>query len=439
MAVRITGVTPRSPAARHGIRPGEQLISINGHPVRDVLDFRFYETEAELTIRVADASGVERDVSLRKPQYSFLGLEFETYLMDAQRRCRNNCIFCFIDQMPPGLRPSLYFKDDDDRLSFLFGNYITLTNLSQAEVDRIVEMHISPINVSVHTTNPELRVKMMGNRFAGKSLDYLYQLASRGTQLNGQLVLCPGINDGDELRRTLRDLKHLAPAMQSVAAVPVGLTKYRDHLPHLDPYTAETAGAVIDIIESFAAECRKDLGTGFIYASDEFYLLAGRPLPPEDAYDGYPQLENGVGSITLLRTQVMERLEETGAVTLPAPRHISIATGVSAAPLLREIAAAASARCPQLTCTVYGIINDFFGHRITVAGLITGGDLLAQLADQPLGTELLIPNVMLRHEGDLFLDDTKLTDVQQRLGVPVTPVESDGDALLAAIYGTDEF
>ncbi len=439
MAVRITGVTPRSPAARHGIRPGEQLISINGHPVRDVLDFRFYETEAELTIRVADASGVERDVSLRKPQYSFLGLEFETYLMDAQRRCRNNCIFCFIDQMPPGLRPSLYFKDDDDRLSFLFGNYITLTNLSQAEVDRIVEMHISPINVSVHTTNPELRVKMMGNRFAGKSLDYLYQLASRGTQLNGQLVLCPGINDGDELRRTLRDLKRLAPAMQSVAAVPVGLTKYRDHLPHLDPYTAETAGAVIDIIESFAAECRKDLGTGFIYASDEFYLLAGRPLPPEDAYDGYPQLENGVGSITLLRTQVMERLEETGAVTLPAPRHISIATGVSAAPLLREIAAAASARCPQLTCTVYGIINDFFGHRITVAGLITGGDLLAQLADRPLGTELLIPNVMLRHEGDLFLDDTKLTDVQQQLGVPVTPVESDGDALLAAIYGTDEF
>lgn len=439
MAVRITGVTPRSPAARHGIRPGEQLISINGHPVRDVLDFRFYETEAELTIRVADASGVERDVSLRKPQYSFLGLEFETYLMDAQRRCRNNCIFCFIDQMPPGLRPSLYFKDDDDRLSFLFGNYITLTNLSQAEVDRIVEMHISPINVSVHTTNPELRVKMMGNRFAGKSLDYLYQLASRGTQLNGQLVLCPGINDGDELRRTLRDLKRLAPAMQSVAAVPVGLTKYRDHLPHLDPYTAETAGAVIDIIESFAAECRKDLGTGFIYASDEFYLLAGRPLPPEDAYDGYPQLENGVGSITLLRTQVMERLEETGAVTLPAPRHISIATGVSAAPLLREIAAAASARCPQLTCTVYGIINDFFGHRITVAGLITGGDLLAQLADRPLGTELLIPNVMLRHEGDLFLDDTKLTDVQQQLGVPVTPVESDGDALLTAIYGTDEF
>ncbi len=439
MAVRITGVTPRSPAARHGIRPGEQLISINGHPVRDVLDFRFYETEAELTIRVADASGVERDVSLRKPQYSFLGLEFETYLMDAQRRCRNNCIFCFIDQMPPGLRPSLYFKDDDDRLSFLFGNYITLTNLSQAEVDRIVEMHISPINISVHTTDPELRVKMMGNRFAGKSLDYLYQLASRGTQLNGQLVLCPGINDGDELRRTLRDLKHLAPAMQSVAAVPVGLTKYRDHLPHLDPYTAETAGAVIDIIESFAAECRKDLGTGFIYASDEFYLLAGRPLPPEDAYDGYPQLENGVGSITLLRTQVMERLEETGAVTLPAPRHISIATGVSAAPLLREIAAAASARCPQLTCTVYGIINDFFGHRITVAGLITGGDLLAQLADRPLGTELLIPNVMLRHEGDLFLDDTKLTDVQQQLGVPVTPVESDGDALLAAIYGTDEF
>lgn len=439
MAVRITGVTPRSPAARHGISPGEQLISINGHPVRDVLDFRFYETEAELTVRVADAAGTARDVHLRKPRYSFLGLEFETYLMDQQRRCRNRCIFCFIDQMPPGLRPSLYFKDDDDRLSFLFGNYITLTNLTQAEVDRIVEMHISPINVSVHTTNPELRVQMMGNRFAGQSLDYLYQLAARGTRLNGQLVLCPGINDGDELRRTLRDLRALAPAMQSVAAVPVGLTKYRDGLPQLEPFTAESAGAVLDIIEPFAAQCRQETGTGFVYASDEFYLLAGRPLPPEEAYDGYPQLENGVGSVTLLRAQVTDALSETGTITLPQPRHVSIATGVSAAPLLREIAAAASAHCPRLTCTVHEITNDFFGSRITVAGLVTGRDLLAQLVGQPLGDELLIPNVMLRHEGDLFLDDTKLTDVRERLGVPVTPVESDGAALLAAIFGTEDF
>ena len=439
MAVRIVGVERRSPAARHGIRPGERLISINGHPVRDVLDFRFYETESELLIRVADETGTERDVFLRKPQYSFLGLEFETYLMDRQRCCRNRCIFCFIDQMPPGLRESLYFKDDDDRLSFLFGNYITLTNLTQEEVDRIVEMHISPINVSVHTTNPELRVRMMGNRFAGKSLDFLYQLAARGTQLNGQLVLCPGINDGDELRRTLRDLKKLAPAMQSVAAVPVGLTRYRDGLPELQPYTPESAAAVIDIIEAFAAECRAEWGSGFAYAADEFYLKAGRPLPPEEAYDGYPQLENGVGTITLLRTQVMERLSDAGTITLPHPRTVSIATGTAAAPLLRELTQAAMAHCPQLSCTVYPIVNDFFGSRITVAGLVTGGDLLAQLRDKPLGDELLIPNVMLRHEGDLFLDDVSLEHVRNRLGVTVTPVDGDGDDLLAKLFGTDDF
>ncbi len=439
MAVRITGVEARSPAKRHGIRPGEYLISINGHPVRDVLDFRFYETEPELTVCVADEAGVQRQVHLRKPRYSFLGLEFETYLMDKQRRCRNNCMFCFIDQMPPGMRESLYFKDDDNRLSFLFGNYITLTNLSQEEVDRIVEMHISPINISIHTTNPELRVKMMGNRFAGKSLDFLYQLAERGTQLNGQLVLCPGVNDGEELRRTLSDLKKLYPAMQSVAAVPVGLTRYRENLPHITPYTPETAGEVIDIIEAFAAQCRKEFGVGLCYASDEFYLLAGRPLPEEDYYDGYVQLDNGVGSITLLRTQVRELLEELEPSVLQTPRKISLITGEGAAPVLRTLVDEVRAKCPLLDCTVYAIRNDFFGPLINVAGLVTGQDILAQLQDKALGEELLMPNVMLRHEGDLLLDDVSLCALEEQLGVPVRVVGSEGADLLEALLGTADF
>jgi putative radical SAM enzyme (TIGR03279 family) len=439
MAVRITGVEARSPAMRHGIRPGEYLISINGHPVRDVLDFRFYETEPELTVCVADAAGIQRQVHLRKPRYSFLGLEFETYLMDKQRRCRNNCMFCFIDQMPPGMRESLYFKDDDNRLSFLFGNYITLTNLSQEEVDRIVEMHISPINISVHTTNPELRVKMMGNRFAGKSLDFLYQLAERGTELNGQLVLCPGVNDGDELRRTLRDLKALYPSMQSIAAVPVGLTRYRENLPHIDPYTKETAGEVIDIIEAFAAQCREEFGVGLCYASDEFYLLAERPLPEEDYYDGYVQLDNGVGSITLLRTQVRELLAGMETLELDAPRKISLISGEAAAPVLRELVAEAKAKCPMLDCTVYAIRNDFFGPQINVAGLITGGDVLNQLQGQDLGDALLMPAVMLRHEGDLMLDDVSLCALEEKLGVSVTVVGGEGADLLEALFGTNDF
>ncbi len=439
MAVRIMGVEARSPAMRHGIRPGEYLISINGHPVRDVLDFRFYETEPELTVCVADQTGVQRDVHLRKPRYSFLGLEFETYLMDKQRRCRNNCMFCFIDQMPPGMRESLYFKDDDNRLSFLFGNYITLTNLSQEEVDRIVEMHISPINISVHTTNPELRVKMMGNRFAGKSLDFLYQLAERGTELNGQLVLCPGVNDGDELRRTLRDLKALYPSMQSIAAVPVGLTRYRENLPHIDPYTKETAGEVIDIIEAFSAQCREEFGVGLCYASDEFYLLAERPLPEEDYYDGYVQLDNGVGSITLLRTEVRALLADMETLELDAPRRISLISGEAAAPVLRELAEEAKEKCPMLDCTVYAIRNDFFGPHINVAGLITGGDILKQLQGKELGEELLMPSVMLRHEGDLLLDDVPLCALEEKLGVPVSVVGSEGADLLEALFGTNNF
>lgn len=439
MAVRIVGVEKKSPAARHGICAGETLVAINGHPIRDVLDYRFYETESELTVRVANACGVQREVHLHKSQYAFLGLEFETYLMDQQRRCRNNCVFCFIDQMPPGMRESLYFKDDDDRLSFLFGNYITLTNLTQEEVNRIIAMHISPINVSVHTTNPELRVKMMGNRFAGQALDYLYQLAAHGTKINTQLVLCPGLNDGKELERSLHDLKKLAPAVQSIAAVPVGLTKYREGLPNLQPFDKESAKRVIDTIEAFAEECRAEFGTGLAYAADEFYLKAERPLPPEEKYDGYPQLENGVGSITLLRTQVLELLTDVSQIVLQNPRRVSVVTGEAAAPLLRELTEQAQKHCPQLCCTVHAIQNVFFGEQITVAGLITGGDILQQLAGKDLGDEVLLPSVMLRREGDLFLDDISLAEIEEKLGVPVTVVGEDGADLLEKLFGTADF
>ena len=435
MAVKICGIEPHSIAARAGIRAGEELISINSHEISDVLDFRFYETENRLVLQLKEEDGSEREVLVRKTKYASLGMEFESYLMDKQRHCRNRCMFCFIDQLPEGMRESLYFKDDDDRLSFLFGNYITLTNLTQHEVDRIIEMHISPINVSVHTTNPELRCKMMGNRFAGEALNFLYQLAERGAQLNCQLVLCPGVNDGEELSRSLRDLEKLAPAVESIAVVPVGLTKFREKLPHIEPYTAESAAAVIDTVEAFATQCVEKHGVRLAYAADEFYLKAGRELPDDDSYDGYPQLDNGIGGVTLLRTQFMAELAEISADKNRPERTVSIATGTSAAPILRELLDELEKKCNNITCHVYAIENDFFGHQINVAGLVAGGDLIRQLTGKELGEELLIPSVMLRNEQDVFLDDVSREDVVQALGVPLSVVGEDGEDLLHCVLG----
>lgn len=433
MAVVIGGVVPHSPAANKRIAAGDTLLSINGHEIADVLDYRFYLTEQRLRLRVLTAKG-ERTVRLRTDESGDIGLVFDTYLMDEQRSCRNKCIFCFIDQLPPGLRETLYFKDDDSRLSFLFGNYITLTNLTEHDVQRIIDMHISPVNISVHTTNPELRCRMMNNRFAGEALRFLYRLAQAGVAINAQLVLCPGWNDGDELERTMNELAALLPAVQSVAAVPVGLTRFREGLAELRPFTAEAAARVIEQMERAGDRLMAAHGVRVFYPSDEFYLTAGRPIPPAAFYGEFAQLENGVGMMALMKEQFEDALADREDP--PAAQRLVVATGTSAAPFLRGLVAQAQAKFPALRVEVRAIVNHFFGEQITVAGLITGGDLIAQLRDTQADM-VAIPRSMLRQEGDLFLDDVTLDEVRAALGVPVLVTGCDGDEFLRVLMDGD--
>ncbi|MFR8530952.1 MAG: DUF512 domain-containing protein, partial [Anaeromassilibacillus sp.] len=422
MPVKILAVEPGGPASHAGVRPGETLLSINGNEICDILDYRFYETDRHLSIVLRDGAGAERTVQIRKGQYESIGLEFETYLMDQQHSCTNRCIFCFIDQLPKGLRKSLYFKDDDSRLSFLFGNYVTLTNLKEREVDRIIKMHISPINISVHTTNPELRVKMMGNRFAGKSLDILYRFAKAGIKLNCQIVLCRDINDGEELDRTLKDLTSLWPSVQSVAVVPLGLTKYRQGLYPLTGYDSETAQAVVRQLERWGDRCEQKYGQRICYAADEFYLKAQLPIPPAPFYGDFDQLENGVGLMASLKQEFLDALEDF--VPPASARKVTLATGVAAHPFLDTLLDELRQRCHNLTCNVVPIVNDFFGDTITVAGLVTGGDLLKQLQGRELGDALLLPDVMLRREGDIFLDDVSLEELSEALQIQIITVQT---------------
>lgn len=430
MAVTVTQVLPGSPAHKKKIRAGDRLLSVNGHDILDVLDYRFYLMETKLELRLDTPKG-ERRVTVKKPEYADIGLEFETYLMDKQHTCRNRCVFCFVDQLPPGMRESLYFKDDDSRLSFLFGNYITLTNLSEHEVQRIIDMHISPINISVHTTNPELRCRMMNNRFAGDTLSLLTRFAEAGIHMECQLVVCPDWNDKEELARTMHDLAVLAPAVESVAVVPVGLTKHRDGLTPLRAFTQSEAAAVIDAVETFGAQMLAATGNRLVYASDEFYIEACRPIPDEDFYGEMSQLENGVGLIALLRREFYEALDTCDAHTAAGTPTV-VATGVAAAPFLQELAAALCDKVDNVQVTVCPIRNTFFGESITVAGLVTGGDIAAQLK----GTDakrVLIPDVMLRHEGDRFLDDMTPEQLAEQLQVTVQVVPVNGAALLDAL------
>ncbi|WP_195560738.1 DUF512 domain-containing protein [Anaeromassilibacillus sp. D41t1_190614_C2] len=436
MPVKILAVEPGGAASHAGVRPGETLLSINGNEICDILDYRFYETDRHLSIVLRDDAGAERTVQIRKGQYESIGLEFETYLMDQQHSCTNRCIFCFIDQLPKGLRKSLYFKDDDSRLSFLFGNYVTLTNLKEREVDRIIKMHISPINISVHTTNPELRVKMMGNRFAGKSLDILYRFAKAGIKLNCQIVLCRDINDGEELDRTLKDLTSLWPSVQSVAVVPLGLTKYRQGLYPLTGYDSETARAVVRQLERWGDRCEQKYGQRICYAADEFYLKAQLPIPPAPFYGDFDQLENGVGLMASLKQEFLDALEDF--VPPASSRKVTLATGVAAHPFLDTLLDELRQRCHNLTCNVVPIVNDFFGDTITVAGLVTGGDLLKQLQGRELGDALLLPDVMLRREGDIFLDDVSLEELSEALQIQIITVPNNGYALLDAVVGREE-
>ena len=436
MSTKIASVDPRSPAQRALIRPGETLLEVNGNPIADVLDYKFYTYDPKLTLLLEDEHGERRTVRVGKGEGEELGLSFETYLMDHCHRCANNCIFCFVDQMPGGLRDTLYFKDDDERLSFLMGNYVTLTNLSPREIQRIIDLRISPINVSVHTTDPALRVEMMGNRFAGRSIDIMRRLADAEIQMNCQIVACPGVNDGPALQRTMEDLVDMRAGVSSCAIVPVGLTKYREGLYPLRSYTKEEAAALLEQVEAFGKECLERFGRRMFWCSDEFYLLAGRELPPDEFYDDYCQLENGVGMLRLLEVEFRGALKVyDGEECAPAP--YAIATGRSAAPLIARLSAEAD-RVFGSRGTVYTIENDFFGHQITVSGLITGQDLIAQLKGRDLGERLLLPESMLRYHQNVFLDDVTVEQVQEALGVPVTFVPNDGFKLLEAILQIED-
>lgn len=430
MAVLIAAVAATSPAEKAGIQPGDTLLAINKRDIEDVLDYRFFIPDTRLTLTVLRGER-RRRVRIHKEAYQEIGLEFDTYLMDKQHACRNKCIFCFIDQLPSGMRESLYFKDDDSRLSFLFGNYITLTNLTEHEVERIIEMHISPINISVHTTNPDLRCKMMNNRFAGDCLDILYRFAREGLSINCQLVLVPGYNDGVELQRSLEDLAALAPAVQSVAAVPVGLTKYREGLTPIRPFTKEEARDVIARMITMGDAMLEKHGTRLFYPADEWYIRAELPFPEGDFYEDYLQLENGVGMTALLREQFREAMVD--ATGTPDGKRLVLASGVAAAPYIRCLVEEAKAKWPALHATVIPIKNEFFGENITVSGLVTGQDLIKQLSGVPMD-RLLLPANMLRQKGDMFLDDVAPAELSRALGVPVEFVnETDGGALLSAL------
>ena len=436
MSVIIKSAEVGSPAARAGICGGETLVSINGNGIEDVLDYRFYQNENKLILGIIGKSGKLKKIKIKKEEYEELGLEFETYLMDKKHSCLNKCIFCFIDQLPPGLRESLYFKEHDSRLSFLFGNYITLTNITEHEIERIIRMHISPINISVHTTNPELRVKMMTNKNAGRVLSVIDRFNEAGIKINCQLVLCPGYNDGAELEKTLCDLTAL-DNVECIAAVPVGLTRYRDGLAKLEPFNEKTAGDVLDIIDRFGDECIKKYGERRVYGADEFYLLAGRQIPPAEYYGDFLQLENGVGLWALLLDEAQKAINEKD-YTSDKPRKLTLATGEAAYPLLKQIVDLCKEKWHNLDCRVYAVKNNFFGGRISVSGLVTATDIYEQLKGTDLGEELLIPSVMLRQEGDMFLDSVTVSELSERLNIEITPVDNDGWLLVDRILGKEQ-
>lgn len=434
--VRISGVEKKSIAEKAGIKCGDILLSVCGNEINDVLDYRFYITEKKLEITV-DRDGERLSFSVKKPQYDDIGLEFETYLMDEKHSCTNKCVFCFIDQNPEGMRPMCYFKDDDSRMSFFYGNYVTLTNMKEAEVERLIKMRISPINISVHTTNPHLRCKMLNNRFAGDVLKYMDMFRDGGISMNCQIVLCKGLNDGKELERTLDDLAKLFPAVESIAVVPSGLTKYRDGLYPLEDFTREDAREVIRLVSEKRREFEENTGHAIVQCSDEWYLKAGIELPDEEYYDGYPQLDNGVGLIRCMEMEFELRLQELieDGFRLEKKRRITSVTGTAAYDFISRMAKKLEDNFEGLEFKVYKCENEFFGHSVTVAGLLTGGDVYERLKEEDLGEELLIPSVMLRHEGDLFLDNMHVDELSQKLGVTVTPTPCNGDDFVEFALG----
>lgn len=432
--VEILGVERGSRAERAGLRPGDILISVNGHEVGDVLDYKFYLAESQVTLKIHRGPELF-DVTIEKDEYDDIGLEFSTFLMDEKRCCRNKCVFCFIDQLPKGMRDSLYFKDDDSRMSFIMGNYITLTNLSDKDIDRIILMRTSPLNISVHTTNPELRVKMLKNKHAGNVMELMRRFASAKIKMNCQIVLCKGLNDGAELDRTMADLASLWPAVQSVSVVPSGLTKFREGLYPLEPFTPDECASIISQVTEFAERCFDKHSSRIFFCADEFYIKAGLPIPSGEEYEDYPQLENGVGLIRSMWDEFNAAAQDLSDFDLARHRNVSIATGEAAFGFISDLVETLKQSCPNLDCKVYKIKNEFFGENITVAGLITGIDLYRQLKDKELGDTLYLTKSMLRNDGDMFLDSMTPEELSEKLGVRIEFISNDGFEFVETLLG----
>ena len=421
----ITAVEPGSIAEECGLEPGDRIARINGNEIEDIFDYQYYIQEDFLEVQVLTKDDEECTLEIEKEEDEDLGIEFESSLMDEYHSCCNKCVFCFIDQMPPGMRETLYFKDDDSRLSFLQGNYITLTNMKDKDIDRIIRYHLAPINISVNTTNPELRCQMLHNRFAGDVLQKIKRLSDAGIPMNSQIVLCKGINDGEELDRTIRELGEFLPYMESLSVVPVGLTKFRDNLPKLDPFTKEDALKVLEQIQGWQKHFKEKYNTSFVHASDEWFILAENDFPPEEYYEGYGQLENGVGMMRLLITEVENRLAELEGDS--RERKVSVATAKLAYPTIVKLAQEVQDKYPNIQIQVYCITNHFFGEKITVTGLLTGQDIIAQLKNRDLGEELFLPSNVLKADEDIFLDDISLKELSDSLQVPVNIIQSEGE------------
>ena len=427
----IKEIEPGSIAEELELVPGDELVSINGTEIKDVFDYHYLIKDEFLTVLIKKEDGEEWELEIEKDYDEDLGIDFEEGLMDEYRSCRNKCIFCFIDQMPPGMRDTLYFKDDDARLSFLQGNYITLTNLSDEEIDRIIYYKLSPINISIHTMNEELRCKMLNNRFAGSALAKLKKLKEAGIMMNGQIVLCKGWNDGEELERSIHDLAAFMPEMESVSVVPVGLTKFREGLAELETFTKEDSRVVLEQIHRWQNILLQHYDTRFIYASDEWYIKADLPIPDEDSYEGYPQIENGVGMVRSLQNEFNEAFEELQGDD--RTRELSLATGVLASPFITSLIIKINEKFPNITINTYTIDNNFFGTQITVAGLLTGGDIIEQLKNVELGDALLLPEVLLRNGETVLLDDVTVQEIESALQTNIRIVQSDGKSFIDSI------
>ena len=432
----ITGIVPGSIADELGVGAGDRLLSINGQEIEDIFDYQFYSEDEELLLLIEKPDGEQWELEIEKDADEQIGLEFDSGLMDEYRSCRNKCIFCFIDQMPEGMRDTLYFKDDDSRLSFLQGNYVTLTNMSDHDIERIIRYRLEPINISFQATNPELRCRMLNNRFAGDALRKVDRLFAGGIEMNGQIVLCKGINDGEELERSIRDLTRYLPLLKSVSVVPVGLTRFREGLCPLEPFTKEDARQVLEMIHRWQKEIFDRYGLHFIHAGDEWYLLAGEEIPEEERYDGYLQLENGVGMLRLLFNEFREAFDR--AEGDHEKRSLSIATGQLAYPYIRRMAEKLQEKYPATEILVYAVRNDFFGERITVSGLVTAQDMIAQLKGKELGDRLLIPCNMLKADEDVFLDDYTVGQVADALQVPAVIVKSSGQDFVDAVLDSEK-